>query len=101
MARLEKDFQKNLVRRLRSELPDTIVMKADANQVQGYPDLLILGPRGRYCNLEVKREKSASHRPNQDYFVEKINDDGGFAAFIYPENQDEIMQAVKDYFGKE
>lgn len=96
---LERDFQHKLVKRLRTEIPGSIVMKADANQVQGIPDLLILA-HGRFASLEVKRSASASHRPNQDYFVQKINDDGGFASFVDPSNEDDVVDRVKRYLSE-
>jgi hypothetical protein len=54
--------------------------------------------RGRYACLEVKRNGTASHRPNQDYYILKITNDGGYASFIYPENEEDVLKEIKLYF---
>ena len=102
MARLERDYQAGLVKRLRRKypFPDAYVMKTDPNQIQGIPDILVL-VHGQYAMLEVKRGGKSSHRPNQDYHVDNINSHGGFASFIDPSNEDAVLSAMDEYFNKE
>ena len=97
---LERDFQRRIVRKLRDRYQDALVMKTDPNQIQGIPDILILA-HGRYAFLEFKRSGKASHRPNQDYYCTKINQDGGFASFIDPSNETDVLSDLDDYFTKD
>jgi hypothetical protein len=76
--------------------PGCIVTKLDSGHIQGIPDLLILWNE-RWACLECKRSKNASHRPNQDYYVNKMND-MSFSAFIYPENKEEVLHELQQAF---
>lgn len=88
---LERDFQKKLVKKLEAQYPDAIIYKNETKQ--GFPDLTILYG-DRWALLECKRESDASHRPNQDYWVTRANE-MGFASFIYPENEGEVLNALE------
>lgn len=94
---LERDYQRNLVKKLKQIFPGCIVMKNDAQLKQGIPDLTILY-KDKWACLEVKKSENASHRPNQDYNVEKINE-MSYAAFIYPENEEKIFSELREVFG--
>lgn len=93
---LERDYQKILVKKLKATFPGCIVIKNDAQLKQGIPDLLILY-RDQWVALEVKKSPGASHRPNQDRYIEKMND-MSYAAFIYPENEEKIFSEMKEVF---
>ncbi len=93
---LERDYQKKLVKKLKDIFPGCIVVKNDAQLKQGIPDLLILY-KDQWAALEVKQSKDAPHRPNQDIFVEKM-DDMSFAQFIYPENESFILSELRRWF---
>ena len=94
---LERKFQARLIKRIHKEMPDAVVLKTDPNYIQGFPDLLIL--RGKHwAALEVKREERASRRPNQDFYIQKLNK-MSFARFIYPENEEEILHEIHTIFG--
>ena len=68
----ENKFQSDLKKEIKSVLPDCIITKLDCNDIQGIPDLLILnGPK--WATLECKKNANASHRPNQDYYVDKMS----------------------------
>lgn len=47
--------------------------------------------------LEGKKSASAPHRPNQDYYVQQM-DEMSFAAFIYPENKEEVLNELARSF---
>jgi hypothetical protein len=96
-TRLESDFQKKLKRDLYDMFPDCVIIKNNANRLQGIPDLLILwGPY--WAVLECKRSAREVHQPNQDWYVEQWNA-MSFAAFIYPENREEVLSALQSAFG--
>ena len=95
---LENKFQANLIRELKNEFPECIVMKNDSSYIQGVPDLLVLH-KDKWASLEVKRSSNASHQPNQDYYVDKMNE-MGFSRFSYPENKDDVMTDLRLYFEK-
>ena len=95
---LENKFQASLIRELKNEFPGCIVMKNDSSYIQGVPDLLVLH-KNKWASLEVKRSSNASHQPNQDYYVDKMNE-MGFSRFIYPENKDNVMTDLRLYFEK-
>lgn len=89
---LENKFKQKLVGEIRERLPGCIVMHMDPNEIQGIPDLLILY-QDKWAALEGKKSKDESHRPNQDYYVEKM-DKMSFARFIYPENKEEVLDEL-------
>ena len=90
---LESKYQANLIKLIKSLLPGAMVVKLDPNYIQGIPDLLVLYKK-RWAALEVKRSHKASWQPNQEYFVNKMNK-MSFARFIYPENQEEILNELQ------
>ena len=93
---LENRFKTNLRNEILDMFPGCFVLHLDPNEVQGIPDLLILY-KDKWAVLEGKKNAKASHRPNQDYYVELMNE-MSFAAFIYPENKDEVLDALYLYF---
>lgn len=93
----ESKFQAELIKDLKELFKGCVVLKNDANYIQGFPDLLVLY-KGYWAALEVKASEGASHQPNQDYYID-ILDDMSFAAFIWPGNREEILHAVCDAFG--
>lgn len=95
-TKLERDFQAELIRDLRSEYPDAIVLKNDPNYQQGIPDLLVLF-RDKWAALECKRHIDEKLQPNQAYFVLTMND-MSFAAVIAPENREEVLDALSAAF---
>lgn len=90
---LERQFQGKLIRELKTMFPEAIVLKNDANYIQGIPDLLILFGE-RWAALECKRERDAARRYNQDFYVSKMND-MSYAAFISPENKEEVLRELQ------
>lgn len=95
MAR-ERQFQAKLIYRLHEMLPGCIVLKNDANYIQGLPDLTVLW-KDRWAFLECKRSLNAQKRPNQQYFVDRGNE-MSFARFICPENEEEVLNDLQQAF---
>lgn len=95
----ESEFQKRVIDKLKNIFYGCIVLKNDASYIQGIPDLIILY-KDRWGALEVKKSKSVKHRPNQDYYIDKLRGMGGFAEFIYPENFDWIFDELVKHFSK-
>ena len=92
----ESQFQSELIKELKERFPGCVVLKNDPNYIQGFPDLLILY-KTTWAALECKNSWFASHQPNQDYYVE-ILDELSFAAFICPENKEEILSELYKAF---
>ena len=95
-TKLERDFQSGLIKDLKSTFPGCLVLKNDSSYIQGIPDLLVLFD-DKWAMLEVKRSSSASHRPNQEYYVD-LTDKMSFARFICPENRNEVLDELQRYF---
>lgn len=96
MARLESSFQKDLMDKIREMFPGCMILKNDSGYIQGIPDWTILY-KGKWAVLECKREKSAKKQPNQPYYVELL-DGMSFSRFVYPENEDEVLDALYLHF---
>lgn len=93
---LESKFQADLIKDLKSMFHGCIVMKNDSSYIQGIPDLLVLY-NDKWASLEVKKNARASKRPNQEYYVNQM-DDMSFSRFIYPENREEVLDDLSTYF---
>lgn len=89
----ESQFQARLIKKLNKMLPGIIILKNDPNYIQGIPDLILLY-KNRWAALEVKRGATASVRPNQAHYVRTMYA-MSYAAFIYPENESEILSEVQ------
>ena len=93
---LENRFKTNLINELEEMFPGCMVLHLDPNEIQGIPDLLILY-KDKWAALEGKKSANESHRPNQDYYVNLMNN-MSFAAFIYPENKEEVLYELQKAF---
>ena len=93
---LENKFQSKLIKEIKNRFPGCIVMKNDSSYIQGIPDLIILF-KDRWAALEVKKSNDANHRPNQDYYVDKMNE-MPYASFISPENKEEVLDGMERSF---
>lgn len=93
----ESAYQAALVKRIKTLLPGCFIQQNDPKRNQGMPDLLILF-RDQWAMLEVKAHEGAPNRPNQPHWVDHF-DDMSFAAFIYPENEEEVLDALQSAFG--
>lgn len=95
-ADLEAKYQAELIVRILAMFPGCWVLKNDTGYQQGIPDLTIFY-RNRYAILEVKPYEGAVEQPNQRWFIEMF-DDMSFAAFIYPENEEEVLHDLQQAF---
>jgi hypothetical protein len=92
----EGTYKRKVFGRLKKRFPGCEIVKLDASSQQGIPDHAILwGPH--WASLEFKSSASSSIQPNQEYYVRRLND-MSFAAFIYPENEDEVLDALEQAF---
>lgn len=91
----ESEFQSSLKKELKRKYPGCIVTKLDSSDIQGIPDLLFLY-NNKWATLENKRNAKATKQPNQEYYVNKMNE-MSFSRFIYPENKDEVLKELDDY----
>lgn len=90
---LEKNFQANVIKKIKREIPGSMVLKNDANYIQGIPDILVLY-KDRWGALEFKQSASAKKQPNQEHYILKMNE-MSFASFISPENEREVLDALQ------
>ena len=92
----ENKFQSDLIKELKKLFPGCIVLKNDPNYIQGIPDLLILYGK-KWATLECKKSSGASVRPNQAYYVKRMNK-MSFSRFIFPENKEEVLRELQSAF---
>lgn len=93
----ESKFQKELMDEIRESYPGCVIIKNDSGYIQGFPDWTILHGK-KWAVLECKREEGAAKQPNQDYYVEKL-DDMSFSRFVYPENKKKVLYDLRKFFG--
>ena len=92
----ESVFQSALISDLKKIFPGCMVLKNDSSYYQGIPDLLVLY-EDKWAMLECKRSSNSSHRPNQDYYIEKFGK-MSYARFISPENKEEVLDELQQAF---
>ena len=93
----ESEFQAKLIKKLKAMFPGCIVLKNDAAYIQGFPDLTVYY-KNRWATLECKRNAKAHHQPNQEFYVNYLNE-MSFSRFIYPENEEEVLRDLQQAFG--
>ena len=93
-SKLESGFQDNLKKELEKLFPGCMIFKME--QIQGIPDLLVLY-KNKWASLENKKSANAKKQPNQEYYVDKMNE-MSFSRFIYPENKDEVLNELGEMF---
>lgn len=93
---LESAFQSKLIKEIKARFDGCIVTKLDSSYIQGIPDLLILY-KDRWAVLECKKSAVSSFRPNQKYYIDKM-DRMSFARAIYPENKEVVLNELQRSF---
>ena len=92
MVSREGPYKTRLKHKIEDMFPGCVVVKTDSAVTQGMTDLLILFC-DRWAALDVKTSSTAGIQPNQPYWVDRLNT-MSFAAFIYPENEREVLDAL-------
>lgn len=92
----ENQYQRRLIKKIRDMFPGCVILKNDPTYQQGIPDLIILWGNC-WASLEVKASREFVSQPNQYFFIERL-DDMSFAAYIYPENEEEVLHALQQAF---
>lgn len=93
----EAQYQSQLIKKLKNIFPGCTVLKNDSSYLPGIPDLTILF-NDRWAMLEIKASAKAKEQPNQRYYVDQL-DECSFAAFIFPENEEEVLNDLQHAFG--
>ena len=101
MATPEGDFKSKLIQRIENEFPGCIVTKLETDYKEGLPDVLVLH-KNKWATLEAKKDKSEVTKPRrnkmqQDYYVATM-DKMSFSRYVYPENQEEVLNELKLHF---
>ena len=99
MGKLESKFQKELMDEIRDQYPGCVIIKNDSGYIQGFPDWTILY-KDKWAVLEAKREEKAKKQPNQEHYVDKL-DDMSFSRFVYPENKEQVLRELDRLFNEE
>lgn len=93
LTKLERDWQRTLIQELRVIFPGSYIQKNNPNKLQGIPDILILW-NDRWATLEVKKSDKEPYRPNQEWFINQMNE-MSFSSMICPENRSEVIDALQ------
>lgn len=93
-SKKESGFQDKLRDDLKEMFPGCMIFKMD--QIQGIPDLLILH-KNKWASLECKKSAKAIRQPNQEYYVDKMNE-MSFSRFICPENKETVLHELQQTF---
>jgi hypothetical protein len=94
----ESVYQRKLIKKIKGLFPGVYLFVKEAAAIRGIPDI-IMCPNGRFVALEVKRslEESKKYSPRnalQDKALADIRKAGGLAYKIYPENEEEVLNAL-------
>jgi hypothetical protein len=92
MVSREGPYKTGLRHRIEALLPGCVIVKLDSADLQGIPDMLILYLE-RWAVLEVKISPTARVQPNQEYWIGLLGA-MSFSAFINPENESEVLDAL-------
>lgn len=90
---LESEFERRLVKKLEQMYPGAYVIKNNPNYIQGFPDRLFLF-NDFWAAFDAKRSPDAHVRPNQRYYINKLNE-MSLAMFVYPENEEEFIYEIQ------
>lgn len=93
----EASFRTNFLKKVKDLSPEIFIEFADPHRVNGIPDVIIFY-KGKHARLETKRSKDASKRLHQEYYINYFNSQGIYAAFLMPENKEEVFNALRRYF---
>lgn len=89
----ETPYRLSLAKRIQARWPECVIIYPDPSRQQGIMDFVVLF-NSFWVALEVKRSESASKRPNQTYYVNKLND-MAFASYIHPGNEQDVLNEIQ------
>lgn len=92
----EAEFKKKFIKRI-TETPWGRELDFSTGKARSDPDLVILG-HCAWAALEFKKDKNASHQPNQDNKIRRLKKKC-YASFIYPENEEKVFNELERLFG--
>ena len=92
----ENVYQAKLIKRIKNEFDECMVLKNDSGYLQGIPDILVLCGK-KWAALEVKQSRNAHVQPNQNYYISKMMH-MSYATFISPENENRIFKELHALF---
>lgn len=100
MQKDEGKFKTALKKEIETRLPGSMVVYLNPNDIKGIPDLEVLY-ESRWAVLEAKKSEedykkdlANPEKMSQSYYVNKMNN-MSFAAFIFPENKEEVLNAME------
>jgi predicted RNA-binding protein with EMAP domain len=100
MQKGEGKFKTALKKEIENRLPGSMVFYLNPNDIKGIPDLEVLY-ESRWAVLEAKKSEedykkdlANPEKMSQSYYVNKMNN-MSFAAFIFPENKEEVLNAME------
>ena len=93
MTKLERDFERHVIKKLEYLFPGAITLKVYPNYIQGFPDRLMLF-ENTWGAFEFKRTKHSHRQPNQSYYIDYLNK-MSYASFIYPENEEVFFNEIQ------
>ncbi len=95
----ESKYQHDLIEKIMDRFPGSYVLKNDPSYKQGIPDLTVLW-EDKWATLECKKSKEDYDKdftPNQHFYVARMNR-MSFSSFIFPENEEEVLNAMEQSF---
>ena len=90
----ENEYQQHVIKQIKRAVPGCVVLKNDANYIQGMLDLAVIFC-GRIVMVEVKVSEKSKYQPNQKYYLDYFNNTKTLAFVIYPENEEEVLLAIQ------
>lgn len=99
----EAAYQRKLIQRLR-KLPKTWWAIKEARAIRGLPDIYGC-VNGNFVTLEVKKNQAEAMETTgrivlQRKTINDVKDAGGFAEFVYPENEEFIINLLIELINK-
>ena len=93
----ETQYQRGVVKKIRTLFPGCVVLRTDPTQLQGIPDVLVLY-KDRWALLEFKKSANEPTQPNQEYRVREFRE-MSYASFIFPENEERVLRELQQALG--
>lgn len=93
-SQFKSAFKRKLLELARQKRKDLVII--EVYDQRSMPDVIVLCGE-KWAALEFKRSSQAAHRPNQDYFVDKL-DQMSFATFVHPQNEEEVINELEFFF---